>query len=111
MANISRVLLQERARRGRHVSCLACFQSQSDPHTRVANELQGWAIVDQVHQITVPTLIVNGRHDTAADWTLAPLFKNIPRVKWVQFESEGSSHTPMWENRERYIKIVDEFLD
>jgi pimeloyl-ACP methyl ester carboxylesterase len=55
-------------------------------------------------------LVVNGRYDTAADWTLAPFFKSIPHVKWVKFESEGSSHTPMWEDRDQYMKLVNEFL-
>jgi pimeloyl-ACP methyl ester carboxylesterase len=65
--------------------------------------------VGRLQQITVPALIVNGRYDTAQDWVVEP-FKELPHVKWVRFDSEGSSHTPMWEDRERYIQLLKEFL-
>jgi pimeloyl-ACP methyl ester carboxylesterase len=77
---------------------------------RGANGLNDYNSVDRLHEITVPCLVVNGRYDTAADFTLTSFFKNLPRVKWVKFDSEHSSHTPMWEDRERYIKLLDEFL-
>jgi pimeloyl-ACP methyl ester carboxylesterase len=66
--------------------------------------------VGRLQQITVPALLVNGRYDTAQDWVVEPFFKELPRVKWVRFDSEGSSHTPMWEDRERYIQLLKEFL-
>jgi pimeloyl-ACP methyl ester carboxylesterase len=59
--------------------------------------------------IEVPSLIINGRYDPAQDWIVAPFFKHLPRVKWVRFEK--SSHTPFWEERERYIQLVEGFLD
>lgn len=34
--------------------------------------------------------------------------KKIPNVRWVKFE--GSSHMPFWEERERYMSILDEFM-
>jgi pimeloyl-ACP methyl ester carboxylesterase len=52
-----------------------------------------------LHGIVVPTLLINGRFDTVQDASLQPYFQRIPTVKWVTFEK--SSHTPMWEERER----------
>lgn len=78
---------------------------------RSANQLRGWSCVDRLHLISVPCLVVNGRYDVAQDWTLAPMFKHLPRVKWVKFDSEQSSHSPFAEDRDRYMEIVDEFLD
>ncbi|KAJ7641591.1 proline-specific peptidase [Roridomyces roridus] len=56
----------------------------------------------------VPTLIVNGEHDYMTDAVCGPFFWGIDRVKWVKFAS--SSHTPQWEERERYMTVVGEFL-
>jgi pimeloyl-ACP methyl ester carboxylesterase len=94
-------------------TCLTCAESLRRPLNNPSNsgkQLGGYNCVDRLHEIKVPCLVVNGRHDTCADFTLAPYFKNLPRVKWVKFESEQSSHVPMWEDRERYMSILDEFL-
>jgi pimeloyl-ACP methyl ester carboxylesterase len=56
----------------------------------------------------VPTLIINGKYDIAQDFVVEPLFRNIPRVKWVRFEN--SSHTPFWEERQRFVELVADFL-
>jgi hypothetical protein len=39
------------------------------------------------------------------------MFKYLPRVKWVKFDTERSSHSPCWEDRERYMEVVHEFLE
>jgi pimeloyl-ACP methyl ester carboxylesterase len=57
----------------------------------------------------MPTLIINGRYDPAQDFVVAPMFWKIPQSKWVRFED--SSHMPFWEERERYMQLVQEFLD
>jgi L-proline amide hydrolase len=57
----------------------------------------------------VPTLIINGEHDYMADSVCAPFYWGIDRVKWVKFAN--SSHNPHWEERERYMTVVGEFLD
>jgi pimeloyl-ACP methyl ester carboxylesterase len=59
--------------------------------------------------IEVPSLIINGRYDPAQDWVVVPFFKHLHRVKPVRFEE--SSHTPFWEERERYMQLVEGFLD
>ena len=56
----------------------------------------------------VPTLVINGRNDVAQDFVCEPFFRNIKKVKWVTFEM--SSHMPMWEERERYMNVISEFL-
>ncbi|KAI9063160.1 prolyl aminopeptidase-2 [Trametes sanguinea] len=74
----------------------------------VIGSLKNWSIIDEAHKINVPTLLLNGAYDEAADSTVFPLFKLIPKVKWFTFAE--SSHTPHWEEREKYMKIVAEFL-
>lgn len=54
------------------------------------------------------TLIINGWFDEAQDISVVPFFEKIPRVKWVQFAE--SSHTPFFEEKERYLQVVGDFL-
>ncbi|KAK0442695.1 proline iminopeptidase [Desarmillaria tabescens] len=71
-------------------------------------ELRIWTIVDRLDRVRVPTFVINGRADIAQDFVVEPLFREIRQAKWVTMEK--SSHTPMWEERERYMDLVNEFL-
>ncbi|KZT03602.1 proline-specific peptidase [Laetiporus sulphureus 93-53] len=71
-------------------------------------ELKNWSIIDKLHTIRVQTLVINGRADYFQDFVCAPFFTEIPRVKWVTFEA--SSHSPFWEERERYMHIIGNSL-
>ena len=70
--------------------------------------LKKWDITPELHKIAVPTLLINGRFEQAADEVVSPLFWNIPNVRWYTFPQ--SSHMPYWEEREAYMKFVMEFL-
>ncbi|KAK0215312.1 proline iminopeptidase [Armillaria nabsnona] len=71
-------------------------------------ELRTWSIVDRLDRVRVPTLVINGRADIAPDFVVEPFFRGIRQVEWVTMEK--SSHTPMWEERERYMDLVNAFL-
>ncbi|KAK0215932.1 proline iminopeptidase [Armillaria nabsnona] len=71
-------------------------------------ELRTWSIVDRLDRVRVPTLVISGRADIAQDFVVEPFFRGIRQVKWVTMEK--SSHTPMWEERERYMDLVNAFL-
>ena len=68
----------------------------------------GWSVVGRLNQVRVPCFVINGRKDMAQDFVVLPFFKELPKVKWVTFEN--SSHTPFWEQRELYMKLVAEYL-
>lgn len=76
---------------------------------RHAGPLVGWSIIDGLHKINVPTLLLNGRDDIAQDFVVQPFFDGISRVKWLTFEK--SSHVPMWEEREKFMEVVEHFLE
>ncbi|KAJ7454051.1 proline iminopeptidase [Mycena galericulata] len=83
-----------------------------DPTSSLAmngGALKGWSIVDRLDQVTVPCLVINGKWDISQDFVVKPFFDKINKVKWVTFEH--SSHLPMWEERERYVQIVKDFMD
>ena len=59
----------------------------------ITGTLKTWSIVEELHRITVPTLVVNGRYDEAQDECVEPYFWNIPKVKWFRF-AESSHVSP-----------------
>ncbi|KAM5531777.1 hypothetical protein V8D89_014547 [Ganoderma adspersum] len=69
---------------------------------------EGWSIVDRVHEIDAPTLVINGQYDVAQDYVMEAYIKKIPGAKWIKFEE--SSHMPFWEEREKYMEVVAGFL-
>ncbi|KAG6333539.1 hypothetical protein ID866_5550 [Astraeus odoratus] len=74
----------------------------------IVGSLKTWSIIDELHHITVPTLLINGRYDEAQDSTVEPFFQRIPKVKWVQFAE--SAHVPQLEETERFMEVVGRFL-
>ena len=74
----------------------------------MAGSLRKWEGWSKAHLIDVPVLLTNGRLDSVQDVSIKPWFDHISNVKWVRFEQ--SSHMPHWEERERYMKIVGDFL-
>ncbi|CDO68700.1 hypothetical protein BN946_scf184652.g27 [Trametes cinnabarina] len=66
------------------------------------------SILEEAHKISVPTLLLNGAHDRTTGSHVYPLFKLVPKVKWFTFAE--SSHTPHWEEREKFMEFVAEFL-
>jgi len=70
--------------------------------------LKEWSVVDHLHLITAPTLLVSGRFDESTPAVNQPFFDNIPDVRWEILEQ--SSHMPFFEEPERYLDIVGSFL-
>jgi L-proline amide hydrolase len=84
------------------------FVCLTDYQWSVTGSLKSWSILDEIQNINVPTLLVNGRYEQ--DTCVAPFFRAVKKVKWVTFEN--SSHIPHLEERERFMEIVaDFFLD
>ena len=70
--------------------------------------LRTWSVIEAVHVISVPTLLISGRFDEATPATVQPYFDEIPDVRWEILEQ--SSHMPFLEEPERYDEIVTGFL-
>ncbi|KAI1624324.1 proline-specific peptidase [Exophiala viscosa] len=75
----------------------------------VIGSLKDWSIVDDIHKISAPTLVLNGEFDEARDSCVYPFFEQIPKVKWYTFS--GASHCSNVEVPERYCAVVGEFLN
>ena len=70
--------------------------------------LKHWTIVDRLHLIQAPTLLISGKYDEATPACVQPFADHIKNVRWTTFEN--SSHMPHVEETERYLKVVGEFL-
>ena len=77
-------------------------------YDRNTGPLKGWNIIDNLHKIDVPTLLLNGKYDMAQDFVVQPFFDRIKKIKWLTFQN--SSHVPMWEEREKFMEVVEHFL-
>ncbi|OCH93657.1 proline iminopeptidase [Obba rivulosa] len=85
------------------------FGQDGDAAVASAPILKDWSAVDRLRFVRVPTFVINGHDDISQDAVDTPFFQKIPEVKWVTFEQ--SSHMPFWEERERYMQLVSDFLD
>ena len=74
----------------------------------ITGTLKTWSIVDDIHKIIVPTLLINGKYDEAQDEVMEPFFKSIAKVKWVG--SLSPVHLPQLEEPDEFIKVVGGFL-
>ncbi|CCL98815.1 uncharacterized protein FIBRA_00820 [Fibroporia radiculosa] len=74
----------------------------------ITGTLKTWSVVDRLHLMSVPTLLINSAQDEAQDVCVSPLFMKIPHVKWVQLSR--SSHMHFMEEPERYFSILGEIL-
>lgn len=92
--------------------------------------MKDWMVIEDLHKIQVPTLIVNGAHDSIVDSAITPFIEKIPNVKWVKFQvcaastssyymttvyksslrTQKSSHMAHYEERPEFMQTVREFL-
>jgi L-proline amide hydrolase len=74
----------------------------------VIGTLKDWSVIDGLSAITVPTLLISGRHDEATPVTVQPFQDLIPDVRWEIFEE--SSHMPNLEEPERFLAVMAAYL-
>jgi L-proline amide hydrolase len=85
------------------------FEAMNGPSEfHVIGSMRHWTIVERLHDIAVPTLLVSGRHDEATPATVQPFADHIPNVRWALFEH--SSHSPHVEEPDSCRRAVSEFL-
>ena len=70
--------------------------------------LKTWDIHDQLHKISVPTLLVSGAYDEATPGMVQEIHRRIPDVTWELFPE--SAHMPHVEEPERFARVVNGFL-
>ena len=74
----------------------------------VIGSIKDWQSKDRLGEIRVPTLVVSGSYDEATPTLQETLVAGIPETE--QVICEESSHMPFWEERERFMAVVDDWL-
>lgn len=85
------------------------FTMNGPSEFHVIGTLKSWSVIDRLHRIEVPVLLISGRHDEATPKVVQPFADNIKDVRWTIFEQ--SSHMPHVEERDSCIGLVGSFLD
>ncbi|HEY1367302.1 MAG TPA: hypothetical protein VGF23_09320, partial [Gaiellaceae bacterium] len=70
--------------------------------------LSDWDRVDRLHEIRVLTLITVGAHDELTPACSEQIHERIAGSRLVVF-ADGS-HMTFWEETERYLQVMDDFL-
>ena len=66
-------------------------------------------LTSELPKFKVPTLVITGRYDmNVAPLTAWRMYKAIPGAQFVVFAKSG--HLPSYEEPERYVQVLDEFL-
>lgn len=71
--------------------------------------LRDWDISARLGLVTVPVLVLSGRHDEVTPAAVAPLHEGLADSRWVIFEN--SSHMAHLEEPDRFLDEVGAFLD
>jgi proline iminopeptidase len=72
-------------------------------------ELARWSSVDRLAEVTVPVLVVAGRHDAFCAWPQSERIANrLPDAEVVVFEESG--HMPWLEEPDRFFPTVLDWL-
>jgi L-proline amide hydrolase len=74
----------------------------------VVGSIKDWQAKDRLGEIRVPTLVVSGRYDEATPVLQQTLAQGIAGAEQAIFEQ--SSHMPFWEERERFMAVVGDWL-
>jgi proline-specific peptidase len=74
----------------------------------VIGKLKHWSIVDRLHEITIPTLLLSGRYDEATPAIVGEIHRRIPGAEWIVFEH--SSHMPHVEEPAAFNAAVRGFM-
>lgn len=74
----------------------------------VIGKLSSWSILDQLGDLTTPTLLLSGAYDEATPAIVGAISERIPGAEWILFEH--SSHTPHLEEPAAFNAAVRGFL-
>ena len=75
----------------------------------VTGAIKGWDVRDRLKEIDIPTLVIRGRYDMCTDPIAADLVNGIKGAREVVLEE--SSHTPVMEQTEEYLKAITSFMN
>lgn len=71
--------------------------------------LAGYEFTDRLHEIEEPCLITSGAIDLSSPYIAKTMYDRIPNSKWELFEY--SRHMPFVEENEKYMEVLNKWLE
>jgi proline iminopeptidase len=93
----------------KHINKRVFHYMEGPDDLNMTGTLKDWDVTGDLHKIEVPCLITVGKYDSVPIAVSESIHANIKNSKLVGFENSG--HFAMWEERERYIQVLRDFLD
>jgi L-proline amide hydrolase len=85
------------------------YRTMNGPNEfHIVGTLRDWTIVDRLHRIAVPTLVITGRYDEVTPAAARPYHDLIPGARHEAFDE--SSHMPHVEEPDRFDETMQKFL-
>jgi L-proline amide hydrolase len=75
----------------------------------VVGPLKDFDITDRLGEIEVPVLLISGEHDEVRPWVIEKMHERLRDSEWELFAD--SSHMPHVEEPERFLELVEGFLE
>lgn len=88
--------------------CMLILNRSGPDEFKSRGVMKNWSAAEAAKGIEVPTLVINGVNEGASDEAVKPFVEGIKNVKWIKLKN--STHCPLHEEKENYLKIVSEFL-
>ncbi len=93
----------------RHMNAKIYGYMQGPNEFIVNGTFKDWDRWDDLHKITVPTLLMVGRHDTMSVEDIEEMGRRIPNARVVI--CENGSHLSMWDDQKTYFPALIQFLE
>lgn len=91
-----------------HISRPVYYTMNGPNEFTIIGNTRYWDVSDRLRIIRVRTLVTTGRYDEMTPRVAKDIHKRIKGSSLVIFEK--SAHLPFWEEREKYIHTISEFL-
>lgn len=86
------------------------YFTQNGPNEfTIIGTLKDWDITARLPEIKVPTLITVGKYDEVTPKVAETIHRGIPGSTLKIFEN--SAHLTMWDEEQKYLQVVKEFLE
>ena len=103
------MLFVSAARRDEFLSRTGTYRYTKRVNAALNADLAQYDMWPLLPALRMPTLVITGRYDiNVAPSTAWKIHKAIPGSRWEVFESSG--HLPYFEEPEKFVRVVEEFL-
>ncbi len=104
-----RMLFVSAARRDEFLSRAATYHYAREVNEKLNADLAKYDMWPLLPGLAMPTLVMTGRFDiNVAPSTAWRIHRAIPGSRWEAFESSG--HLPYFEEPEKFVRVVEDFL-